>query len=673
MPKVTIEPPKEAGVVRIGVFGPDGHVLVQPRLVLPTGTFEFDAPKPGTYTASLESLGTGQVLWNFPVASDNSMLQAPRLDSLRLQRSQSAGARPIVPVSGEIAAIELGEDGPLVPAPVRPAPAAATAPAAPTLNTQAEARRDYELALQVGNRSALNAFLAQYPDGFYASLAKLQLDKIAGADHLQTLPNILQTHAVASASRSDDGNLSAGSTMSFNPSPGAAYSLGLSYDSQPLRYGGWRPFAESIVKTRRTDSGDVEVVFDRGDKLPTANSGARLRLSFAIEANRVQRILVPLFAGGVKVVLRTMEAPYLSSDTLSIVPARPETHALLQALTSNSTEIATGIWNEIGHGPAHLARYASADISDDPWVSVAVGVLMLRLGWLHHNDYWLEELARNHPWIADASILAAHQRLAQTPPDVDGAIEHLQQARRVGAVYFFEANRLQGDLLVALAADGPDEIHRGLAAVELAHWRTNLANQVQVGAFFSWLMTRGARTRGGLDQRYSTILDSGRLTRQNRHVDVLSSLSVIDAAGASRVAGAVRRHEPVRLVAKGKLGSAKLAQQVAISGTIFADGRSMSAAQLRLRRGGEVLLVTQRDVSSEQLILEFAKARIDGVDYPLKEMSDVAIINELRAFDSPIVWVVIGLRWKKARAAFEAVALLGKDGIEIHVSRIHGR
>jgi uncharacterized caspase-like protein len=75
-----------------------------------------------------------------------------------------------------------GEDVPLVPAPARPAPAAATAPAAPPLSAQAEARRDYELALQVGNRSALNAFLAQYPDGFYASLAKLQLDKITAEE-----------------------------------------------------------------------------------------------------------------------------------------------------------------------------------------------------------------------------------------------------------------------------------------------------------------------------------------------------------------------------------------------------------------------------------------------------------------------------------------------------------
>ncbi|WP_082656187.1 caspase family protein [Bradyrhizobium valentinum] len=69
-----------------------------------------------------------------------------------------------------------GEDVPLVPAP------AAAAPATPAPSAQAEARRDYELALQIGNKSALNAFLTQYPDGFYASLAKLQLDKIAAEE-----------------------------------------------------------------------------------------------------------------------------------------------------------------------------------------------------------------------------------------------------------------------------------------------------------------------------------------------------------------------------------------------------------------------------------------------------------------------------------------------------------
>jgi uncharacterized caspase-like protein len=68
-----------------------------------------------------------------------------------------------------------GEDVPLVPAPATAAPP----PAAPVANPQADIRRDYELALQIGNKSALNAFLAQYPDGFYANLTRLQLEKIS--------------------------------------------------------------------------------------------------------------------------------------------------------------------------------------------------------------------------------------------------------------------------------------------------------------------------------------------------------------------------------------------------------------------------------------------------------------------------------------------------------------
>jgi uncharacterized caspase-like protein len=63
-----------------------------------------------------------------------------------------------------------GDDVPLVPN-------RSVAPPAP--DAQADIRRDYELALQVGNKGAFEAFLAQHSDGFYASLAKLQLDKIA--------------------------------------------------------------------------------------------------------------------------------------------------------------------------------------------------------------------------------------------------------------------------------------------------------------------------------------------------------------------------------------------------------------------------------------------------------------------------------------------------------------
>jgi uncharacterized caspase-like protein len=67
-----------------------------------------------------------------------------------------------------------GDDLPLVPA--KPV---ATGPQA---DPQAAVRRDYELALQLATRDGWEAFLSQYPDGFYANLAKGQLKKIAAEE-----------------------------------------------------------------------------------------------------------------------------------------------------------------------------------------------------------------------------------------------------------------------------------------------------------------------------------------------------------------------------------------------------------------------------------------------------------------------------------------------------------
>jgi hypothetical protein len=67
-----------------------------------------------------------------------------------------------------------GDDVPLVPA----KPVAT----GPQPNPQDLVRRDYELALQLGTRDGWNAFLAQYTEGFYANLAKGQLNKIAAED-----------------------------------------------------------------------------------------------------------------------------------------------------------------------------------------------------------------------------------------------------------------------------------------------------------------------------------------------------------------------------------------------------------------------------------------------------------------------------------------------------------
>ena len=59
-----------------------------------------------------------------------------------------------------------GDDVPLVPA----KPAASE----PLHNAQADIRRDYELALQVGTKKVWDAFIASYPSGFYTELAEAQ-------------------------------------------------------------------------------------------------------------------------------------------------------------------------------------------------------------------------------------------------------------------------------------------------------------------------------------------------------------------------------------------------------------------------------------------------------------------------------------------------------------------
>jgi uncharacterized caspase-like protein len=66
-----------------------------------------------------------------------------------------------------------GDDAPLVPE---------IAPGAPHARPQSAVQHDYELALQLATRDGWQAFLSQYPDGFYANLAQGQLNKIAAED-----------------------------------------------------------------------------------------------------------------------------------------------------------------------------------------------------------------------------------------------------------------------------------------------------------------------------------------------------------------------------------------------------------------------------------------------------------------------------------------------------------
>ena len=60
--------------------------------------------------------------------------------------------------------------------PVRDPEPAASASTKP----QADPGRDLQIALQIGSKAALDAFLKHHPEGLHADLAKAQLEKIEG-------------------------------------------------------------------------------------------------------------------------------------------------------------------------------------------------------------------------------------------------------------------------------------------------------------------------------------------------------------------------------------------------------------------------------------------------------------------------------------------------------------
>src|ERR1700674_884102 len=109
-------------------------------------------------------------------------------DRVRNEVLETTGRKqePMVYGSLEGAAVAL------VPAPPKPAKTDAVASAAPAVaavsvtpplagDANAGARRDYELAAQVGTKEAWEAYLRQYQVGFYADLARAQLAK-SGAE-----------------------------------------------------------------------------------------------------------------------------------------------------------------------------------------------------------------------------------------------------------------------------------------------------------------------------------------------------------------------------------------------------------------------------------------------------------------------------------------------------------
>ncbi|MDM8353998.1 hypothetical protein [Brevundimonas diminuta] len=294
--------------------------------------------------------------------------------------------------------------------------------------------------------------------------------------------------------------------------------VGLGLDSRPLRTGGWEPFYGpwELTESATAESWTFEIY--RGPaSAPLAAHNARVRVHFAIEQSRVLRLLVPLFQGGVRVTVGSLNGDV----SVTVRPADPNLHMLMQAIGSGSAIESLALLDYVAMG-------ATEEVDQDPWGQAAFGLLALR----KHPDAFPSKdaaaLADRCPWFADASIIAANLLLADDDPDIAQALRRLSHARKVGAPYFSVSNAMLGDLLVILAADAEAAEHRAFAAQELRLWRKRLPFQAATGPYFAWIAPGGSRNRGRIDARYNRTIFQGLL-----HENGLSPMSDLWSASPS--------------------------------------------------------------------------------------------------------------------------------------------
>jgi len=310
--------------------------------------------------------------------------------------------------------------------------------------------------------------------------------------------------------------------------PARRVGIGLSVDTRPMARGGWKPYEGPwSVQLRTPDSRrkgrQPNLTLERtagplvrsGALLPTGKDGVLVRLSVAIAGLRVQRLLLPLFVGGVEVAFVAKE----KDIEIDVRPTDPGFRSLVRALSDAVGDEGPIIWQDFCR-TQDVDRFIFADIDEDPWIATVAGLLMLRFDTISdpRSGQWAEVLSKRYPWIPDCQILLARMLLLRAGAG-DGdrttaasdALAALQHARKLGAPYFSYANMLLGEMLDSLADGAPTPDQQELARAEIGGWRKQLPRQRSAGASFSWSTLGGEWTRGGLDTRYTQIIATGQV------------------------------------------------------------------------------------------------------------------------------------------------------------------
>lgn len=270
-----------------------------------------------------------------------------------------------------------------------------------------------------------------------------------------------------------------------------ALHVGFSEDHSPYRMGGWQPYRHAASVQVELIDGRLELVIPRDEQLPGATGGGRLRVELLFEGNRAERAMVPLFAGGTRVVLQA-SALSLQDLDMVIVPVDPFRRALTQALRAGAEEDARAIAAD------YVSGWQGATL-EDPWTDILVALLAVRFPLAFPQDKFglSDAMADRYPWISDVHILRARDTLMaaadanEAKADAaEQAVDHFRKARRTGAPYFANSNQLAMELLAALSDQEFPEQTANLVKWMYTRWTSDERRQRKAGTSFSWVTER---------------------------------------------------------------------------------------------------------------------------------------------------------------------------------------
>jgi hypothetical protein len=294
------------------------------------------------------------------------------------------------------------------------------------------------------------------------------------------------------------------------------FSLGLSTDAKPFDYGGWRPFhGPWSVRVNEVDNRlRIEVPREDSYDVVPPEDGSRIRVTLAAEHAFVERFLLPIYSGGVRIDLVAASAAF--GPRCHVRPLDPDRYALQQALEAGSEEEGGIIWSKFS-AQHDIEQYVRSDSISDPWTVLLVLLVhdRFRSVSLSHPERWCDLMASRFSWVSDFFILQAHYAFrSDSAPSLErsgsrNALQLLSHARRIGAPYFAGTNQMLFRLLSSLADwDSGSETAKE-AQAEMGRWWRLLDNQSTNGVLLAWRADKGARTHGVLNEKYTKTIAQG--------------------------------------------------------------------------------------------------------------------------------------------------------------------